>query len=93
MMSRRRNERCQRPKTHDLNFSFHFLSRANIGWKTFLRSLWKVLILCAFSISVVSEFSRRHDNHKLQRFDFLIERKVMMGLVNFIYHIIKVLHF
>ena len=33
-------------KRHD--FSFLLLSRANIGWKTFLRLLWKVLIHCDY---------------------------------------------
>ena len=35
-------------KLHDLILSFLVLSRTNIGSKTFLRSLWKVLILCDF---------------------------------------------
>ena len=42
--SPRRNEL----KMHDLILSFHVLLRTTIGSKTFLRSLWKVSILCDF---------------------------------------------
>ena len=49
------------------------------------------LVLCDFFlIRVVSELSRRHVNHKPQRFGFLNE---MMGIVNFIFHIIKIYFF
>ena len=35
-------------KLYDLVLSFLLLLRANIGSKTFFRSLWKVLVLCDF---------------------------------------------
>ena len=47
MELRRRNERCQRPKTSCFDFSFLLLSRTNISsTETFSRSLCKILILC-----------------------------------------------
>ena len=39
-----------------------------------------------FLIRVVSEFSRRLGNHKPQRFDFLLNTRIMTGLVNSIFH-------
>ena len=44
--------------------------------------------LCLFYIWVVSELSRRHGNHKPQRFYFLIECKLNDGFVYFILQII-----
>ena len=45
-------------KLYDLILSFLVLSRTNIGSKTFLRSLWKVLILCDFL-----KFGMSQNNH------------------------------
>ena len=74
MTSYRRNERCQRPKTSWLDFVFHFAFKNKHQFENFFfvhngRYGYSV----TFWIWVVSELSRRHGNHKPQRFDFLIE--------------------
>ena len=74
-------------KLYDLILSFLVLSRTNFASKTFLRSLWKVLILCDFlNLGCFS-------NHKPQCFDFLIECKLNEGTCHFFFYIIKILHF
>ena len=71
-------------KLHDLILSFLWLSRTNIGSKTFFRSLWKVWVLCYFlNLSCLGFIATSRPNHKPQRFDFLIECKLNDGTCQF----------
>ena len=70
-------------KLHDLILSFLLLSRTNIGSETFFAHNGRYLYSVTFLIRVVSEYLRRHGNHKPQRFDFLIECKLNDGTCQF----------
>ena len=79
---------------HDSILSFLSLSRTNIDSKTFLRSLCEILILCDF-LNLVCLRNHRDVSviigHSVSI--FLSIASSMTGLVNFVFHIMKILGF
>ena len=79
----RRNERCQRPKTSWFDFVFPFAFKNKHQFENFFVHNGRYWYSVTFWIWAVSELSRRHVNHKPQRFDFLIECKKNDGTCQF----------
>ena len=84
MTSCRRNERCQKPLTSRFDFFFPFCFREETPVQKLVCAhyggYWYTV---TFWIRVVSELSRRHGNHKPQRFDFLNECQLNDGTCQF----------
>ena len=84
-------------KHHDLILSFLLLSKTDIGSKTFLRSLCKVLILCDFlnlgCLRIIATSWQPPEMPSLQPFDFLIECKLNDRTFQFCFSNDKILGF